>query len=221
MRVGVIIPDRGDRPEFIKQCLWLTDQQTVKPDIIEHVNYAPISDSVDITQRYRKGYDNLRGHGLDVIAFMENDEYYAPDYLEIMLSEWVKRGKPDIFGTQYTIYYHLMLGAYFTMYHQDRASAMNTFIKPDLEISWPVDHEPFTDMHLWRQVHGCVIDPGKVISIGMKHGIGLCGGKSHIDRLHRYTQKDEGFLEKTVDPESYKFYKSFYDPTFNKSAASK
>jgi glycosyltransferase involved in cell wall biosynthesis len=220
MKVGVIIPDRGDRPEFIKHCFWQLERQTVQPDIVEHVNYAPLSDAVDITQRYRRGYDLLRNKGLDVIAFIENDEYYHPTYLETMLTEWGKRGRPDIFGTNYTIYYHLRLAGYFTMYHQDRASAMNTFIKPDLEISWPVDHEPFTDMHLWRQIHGCVIDPGKIISIGMKHGIGKCGGRSHVDKLHRYQNLNDGFLEKTIDPESYKFYRKFYEPTFNKSATS-
>lgn len=221
MRIGILIPTRNDRPGFLDNCLRMIEAQTLKPALILTVDYKPESDKCDITQRYRIGYNSFRDKGVDVIALMEDDDFYHPEYLETMINEWVKRGKPDIFGTGYTIYYHLKLGAYFTMHHQDRASAMNTLIRPDLEINWPVDHEPFTDMHLWRTIHGCVFFPEKVISVGMKHGIGLCGGRSHVDKLHRYSQKDEGFLQKTLDPESYKFYSQFYEPTFNISPTSK
>jgi hypothetical protein len=221
MRIAVLIPTRNDRPGFMENFYRMIAAQTVHVDTICVMDYAPESNQCDITQRYKRGYDYLRGKGFDIIALMEYDDFYHPEYLATMITEWEKRGKPDIFGTGYTIYYHIKLGAYFTMYHQDRASAMNTLIKPDLEITWPVDNEPFTDMHLWRTIHGVVFFPEKVISMGMKHGIGLCGGRSHIDKLHRYSQKDEGFLQKTLDPESYKFYSQFYDPTFNIATASK
>lgn len=214
MRVAVIIPTRGDRPGFIQNFARMKNAQTLPVEHTVYMNYPPESDKCDITQRYKRGYEDLRGKRFDVIALMEDDDWYSPDYLQTMVDEWVKRGKPDIFGTGYTIYYHLKLGAYFTMYHQDRASAMNTLIKPDLEINWPPDHEPFTDMHLWQNIHGAVYFPEKVISVGMKHGIGLCGGRSHVDKLYRYTQKDEGFLQATLDPESYKFYSQFYDKSF-------
>lgn len=199
----------------------MIEAQTLKPELICVMCYPPDSDKCDITQRYRIGYRDLSGLGLDVIALMENDDWYSTEYLEYMVNKWQEHGKPDIFGTAYTIYYHLKLGAYFTMYHQDRASAMNTLIKPDLNLTWPVDHDPFTDTHLWQTVKGTAFFPEKVISVGMKHGVGLCGGRSHVDKLHRYTQMDEGFLKQTLDEQSYKFYSSFYDPTFNITAASK
>jgi glycosyltransferase involved in cell wall biosynthesis len=214
MKVAVLIPTRNDRPGFLDNCLRMIEAQTLQPFHIEVMDYAPESEKCDITQRYRRGYEKLKGFDYDVIAFMEDDDFYSPEYLEVMVSEWQKRDRPDIFGTAYTIYYHLKLGAHFTMYHQDRASAMNTLIKPDLEITWPVDHEPFTDMHLWTNIHGVCIDPGKIISVGMKHGIGKCGGGSHVDRLRRYTNKDDGFLKNTLDEESYKFYSQFYDKSF-------
>jgi glycosyltransferase involved in cell wall biosynthesis len=214
MNVGIIIPDRRDRPQFLENCLRMMDRQTLKPDRICVMEYAPESDKCDITQRYRRGYHHLCGKDLDIIAFIENDDYYSPEYLEYMVNKWQEYGKPDIFGTNYTIYYHLKLGAHFTMYHQDRASAMNTLIKPDLDINWPVDHEPFTDMHLWANIKGITFMPEKVIAIGMKHGIGLCGGKSHVDKLYRYTNNDDGFLQRTVDEDSYKFYSQFYEPNF-------
>lgn len=220
MKIAVLIPTRNDRPGFLYNCLRMIEAQTLKPVHIEVIDYAPESNMCDITQRYRRGYDKLKGRDFDVISLVEDDDYYSPIYLETMAAEWEKRGRPDIFGTLYTIYYHLKLGAFFTMYHQDRASAMNTFIKPDLDINWPVDHEPFTDIHLWEKIRGVTFDPGKIISVGMKHGIGMCGGGSHTGKLKRYTEPDNGFLQRILDHESYKFYSQFYDPSFNNTATS-
>jgi hypothetical protein len=53
--------------------------------------------------------------------------------------------------------------------------------------------------------------------MGMKHGVGLCGGDNHTTSLHRYNDepdkhyhgKDDGdlhFLRETLDAESFEFY---------------
>lgn len=212
MRIGVIIPDRGDRSEFKKNCTRLIERQEFKPVWYSFIDYPAKSAICDITQRYRFGYENYGGD-VDLIAFMENDDWYASDYLEYMANEWEKAGRPDLFGTNYTIYYHLKKKAYFTMRHIDRASAMNTFVKPGLKIDWCPDHEPYTDIHLWMKVEGItkqIIEPSHIISVGMKHGMTMTGGRSHVDRLHRYinTDHDLHWLKDTVDEESFKFYKS-------------
>lgn len=208
MKIGVIIPDRNDRPKFTENCFRMMEKQTVKIDIIEHVNYIPKNDDCDITPRYRYGYDALRNKGLDIIALIENDDWYSPDYLEIMINKWVELGKPDIIGTNSTIYYHLGLHKYFTMYHDLRASAMNTLLKPDLDFPWCIDIEPYTDMHLWKTLQGYAIKPHKLISIGMKHGIGKCGGRSHVDGLRRFVNEGLSLLQENLDKESYEFYTS-------------
>jgi hypothetical protein len=210
MRVAVLIPDRGDRNLFLQNCLRMMKAQTLQPSHIEIVNDPPKSSECDITWRYRTGYDRLRNKGFDVIALVENDDWYSPDYLKYMVNKWNALGNPELFGTNYTIYYHIKLAAYFTMQHDTRASAMNTLIKPDLDhIHWPVDHDPYTDLHLWKTLKGVSIKPDRVISVGIKHGVGLCGGRSHVDRLHRYKTPDNGFLKETLDPESYKFYSQY------------
>ena len=217
MRIGIIIPDRNDRPLFLKNCMRLIQAQTLQPEIIELVNYEAESENVDITQRYRRGYDNLRNKGLDVIALIENDEWYSHDYLEIMVNGWVNNGKPDIFGTNYTIYYHIKLFAYFTMHHLTRSSAMSTLIKPDLNFKWCVDDQPYTDLHLWSVLKGVTFKPNKTICLGIKHGVGLCGGVNHVDKLHRFTNKDEKFvylhkhmIQEHDDFESFNFYTQYY-----------
>lgn len=209
IKFGVIIPDRNDRPEFLKNCLRMLSKQSIQPEITTIVNHAPESDKCDITQRYRIGYDSLRNQKLDCIFLIENDDWYAPDYFETMLLNWVTNGSPSIFGTNYTIYYHLKLKAWHRMNHDDRASAMNTLIRPNLNFDWCSDDYPYTDIHLWKNIpNGIVYEPSKIISIGIKHGIGKCGGAFHIDRQHRYINADTDMLwfKRKTDTESFNFY---------------
>lgn len=220
VRVAVLIPDRNDRPEFLKNCLRMVEAQSLQPVHVELVNDVAVSERCDITWRYRIGYDRLRGKNFDVIALMENDDWYHPDYLKTMAEKWVAFGKPDILGTGYTIYYHLRLRAWFVMEHYRRASAMNTFIKPDLNFEWCADHEAYTDLHLWKlakgNIHapavlrGVVFKPERHIAIGMKHGSGLCGGLNHTDRLGRFkfVDSDLSFLREHLDARSFEFYTS-------------
>lgn len=229
MRLGVIIPTRGDRPKLLENCLRQLKAQTFQPEIIELVNDTPLNKHPDITWRYRLGYDRLRNKGLDLIALIEDDDWYHPTYLEQIVNKWMEYGKPDLIGTDYTIYYNIKLFAHFIMIHSERASAMNTLIKPDMNFSWCPDHEPFTDMHLWdskneiknkvvmqSQTARMGLDYGKtsekILSIGMKHGVGMCGGKSHVDRLHRYVNKDtdKSFLKQHIDAESFKFFSNYF-----------
>lgn len=226
MKIACLIPDRNDRPLFLEQCYKMLANQTVKVDFIKLINAPATSEKPDITQRYRIGYEAISRYGhFDVIFFIENDDYYAPDYIEKMLAAWNQAGKPELFGTSYTYYYHVGLSSYFMMNHPVRASAMNTMIVPGLNITWPNDNEVYTDLHLWTHSHviNCRKEtwtPSNIISIGIKHGIGLCGGRHHFDRLNRYKMKggignesasgvedtNMNFLRANVDKDSFEFY---------------
>jgi hypothetical protein len=226
MKIACIIPDRSDRPQFLEHCIKMLKNQTVKIDHCELVNFPAISEKPDITQRYRVGYETVsKLGGFDIVFFIENDDYYLPTYIEEMVSAWIANGKPDLFGTSYTYYYHIGLQSYFKMNHPERASAMNTMIKPRLNIVWPNDNEVYTDLHLW--LHDHVLNgvkktwtPQHIISIGIKHGVGFCGGRHHKDRLGRYkmsgglgNEAASGFddlqaawLRANTDNDSFEFY---------------
>lgn len=224
MRIGVIIPDRGDRPEFIQHCITLLRNQTVQPTCVAFMVYEPESDQKDITQRYRRGYDEMRNRRLDVLFLMESDDYYAPKYIETMLHEWLAVGRPELFGLTHTIYYHIGIRKYFTMHHTERSSAMCTMIKPDLNFNWCPDIEPYTDTHIWmsarhtdtgKELTRAQYTPHAPICMGIKHGVGLTGGNMHTDRLDRYDNHgqpdhDWKFLFDVVDPLSFAFYKKFF-----------
>lgn len=220
IKVGVIIPDRGDRPEFMKNCERMILNQTIHNDKSVHVevyqvNYPAKSDKCDITQRYRVGYESEVMKDRDVIFFIENDDWYSPIYMEYMLNEWIKHGKPDLFGHNYTINYNLLLKKYFTMRHVDRASAMNMMIRGGMNFQWPLGHDPYTDQWLWLRNCGIhfkkTFEPNQVICVSMKHGIGKTGGWYHTNELHRYINDDNGFLDLHLDEESRKFYESVHE----------
>jgi len=208
-KIAVIIPDRGDRPTFTANCLRMIAAQTLQPSQIIHVNDKPKGQLPDITYRYRTGYSQVN-KDIDVIAFIENDDWYSPTYLENSAELWHNSGKPDLLGRTETIYYNINERAYFTMKHSNRSSAMNTLIRPNLKINWCKDSEVYTDLHLWYNVPNIhkVIIPQPLNCLGIKHGVGLCGGKNHTDYLHRYINKDDDmfWLMSLVDNESYKFY---------------
>jgi hypothetical protein len=212
VKVGVVIPSRGDRPRFLTNCLRMIREQTLQPHIIQVVDFPPLSESCDITQRYRIGYEVLRGKELDVIALIEDDDFYSEKYLENMVAWWNEAEKPDLFGLNHTIYYNIKLFAWFKMNHTQRSSAMNTLIKPDLDFKWCDDHEAFTDIHLWNTLKGVIVEPKETVCIGIKHGMGKCGGKCHVDRLHRYINIDlnKAFIAQTMDHESFKFYSNYF-----------
>lgn len=221
MKFGVIIPTRGDRPRFLANCLRQLKHQTIQPDEIALMDYEPESDEKDITQRYRRGYDQLRGKNLDVIFFAEDDEFYSTTYFETMLGAWIDHGKPKLFGLNETIYYHIKLFAYFKFGHDDRSSAMSTMIVPDLDFPWCLDSEPFTDMYLWYTLRSTLQgviwrNPPQYICIGMKHGVGLTGGDSHTSRLDRYrshrgiNDTDHSFLKEHLDPISLDFFVNYF-----------
>lgn len=178
LKIGVIIPDRGDRPQFLAHCLKMMERQSLAPVrvlIVTATSPQPLSKTCaqmpsgeglnsrlpvsflevpgvqgkfDITKRYRLGYEAMSAE-VDLIAFIENDDWYAPDYLERMGEEWLAQGRPDIFGTGYTIYYHLKQRAWFHWPHTPRASAMNTLLRPGMDMNWPMDEDPYTDLWLW------------------------------------------------------------------------
>lgn len=154
----------------------------------------PKDDACDITLRYRTGYSITRHREYDVIFFMENDDYYAPTYIEEMYKAWEKADRPNLFGTRFTVYYHLKLHAYYTRRHDQNSHMMNTMIRPNLTFSWPLDHDPYTDAWLWRPgvIPGKtdLWSPDKILSIGIKHGIGKTGGRGHKEEAHRYINLD-------------------------------
>lgn len=208
MKVGVIIPDRGDRPELLSHCLKMIESQTRKADLIYTIDFKPTSKAPDLTKRVRLGFEWAKNEGCDCVLIMENDDYYSENYIETMVDEWIKAGRPELFGTAYTYYYHIFKRQYNKIDHPKRASLMNTLISCKADISFPKDDYVFLDLVLWRQMQGVTFKPRQPISIGIKHGIGLCGGVGHDKMQYKNDDFDLEFLNLHVDEQSFYFYQN-------------
>jgi len=224
LKIGIIIPDRGDRPELLKNCLRMLENQTVAPTEICVVNEPPKDAEIcDITYRYRIGYDHFRGKNFDCILLIENDDWYHPKYIERMVEKWLELDQPDLCGHQYTVYYHIAKRAWLQLDHFRRSSAMNTLIKPDLNFKWCVDHEPYTDIYLWMKsgLKGITWMPFTHLCLGIKHGIGKSGGAFHTTYLNRFQNQDPNFdfLKQHMDHESFQFYTKTHHHLFTDAMA--
>jgi glycosyltransferase involved in cell wall biosynthesis len=219
MKIAVVVPTRGDRPEFLNHCKRQIHRQTYCPDEVIFVDYRPVrSDTVDLTARYRKGIALARQKKCDFIAFWEDDDWYDPRYLEWMVKNWNNSGKPEVFGIQSSYYFNLrsMEGALFE--HPGRSSMFCTClsIKDDIwpRLTWPADTERFLDLWIWRKWNlsrGTVNFSKEIYTIGIKHGVGLTGGGGHntnADFYKKYNYNKE-WLHANIDDQSFQFYQTY------------
>lgn len=207
MKVAVITPHRGDRPEFLEQFKKYLAAQTVQPDQTIYMDYASESGEIDITQRYRRGYEivNAIYPEIEAVLFMEVDDWYAPDYIETMLEGWMRYNKPSLFGIGNSFYYHIA-GKYF---HIGLPSANAMLLKTHLQINWGPDNYPYIDVTLSKQLvlHHYTM-PFTPVVVGIKHGIGLVGGGCHNEDNEHYVNDDTTgeWLKNIVGDENWEFY---------------
>lgn len=205
MKFGIIIPDRGDRPDFFSHCMWQIARFTLKPDHVFCINYAPESENVDLVQRVRVGVERAIQAGIDLVFIIENDDAYPADYFNRFQPYFEKF---DFFGDERTTYYNLRNKTYRTWHHPYRASLFTTGFKISAlnNFSWPSDDELFLDIKLWRYARHRrkkFVDTG---AVGIKHGLGKTGGKGHYMRF-KDVDVDWRFLQSKVNG-SLDFYKN-------------
>lgn len=210
MKFAVIIPDRNDRPEFTANCFRQLDRMTLKPDVVIHVNDPVWKQGYDLIDRIHMGAGRALEAGIDPCFIIENDDYYPADYFE--------RSVPYLHdyhfvGQEYSDYYNLKNQTHNRFIHPHRASLFTTGFKISAlnNFEWPDNSKPFLDIPLWhyaRHKKRKFIDTG---AIGLKHGLGLCGGKGHKMNWPKNYDLDMNWLKKAVDKESFEFYRSLAD----------
>jgi hypothetical protein len=205
MRFCAIIPDHGDRPELTAFCLRQLDRMTLKPSEIIHVNYNPERKGFDLVDRIVKGAANAALMDIDLCFIIENDDAMPANYFERFASFFPDY---DFFGQDYSWYYNLKNLTYNRFDHPYRSSLFTTGFKISAlnNFIWPDNSKPFLDIEIWkyaRHKKRIFIDTG---AIGIKHGVGLCGGKGHKFGM-RNKDPEMKWLSERVDAESLEFYK--------------
>ncbi len=205
MKITVVIPTRGDRPELLAQCQKLIDRQIRQPD-----NVIFIESNKGITGNVRVGYEQAGNEGIVVI--WEDDDFYPAHYLRSVENYWEQaRDDVEILGWEESIYYHVGVLKYRIEHHKNRSSLMSTTLKAGLDIDWPVDSTRFLDIELWKQLDKKHLISGW-LAIGVKHGIGLCGGKGHLPNFYRKEDPDDQEMD---------FFYSFTDDSFYRELSEK
>lgn len=201
---AIIIPDRGDRPTMTKRCLEMVNRFSMRPAKVYKIDYKPVSDSMDLTERVHLGVCKAKEDGIDLVFIVENDDYYPADYFE----RFGDTSQHDFFGCEHSYYYNIHKRYWSKIDHSHRSSLYNTGFRVSAveKFMWPSDLR-FLDINLWNYAR---IKRSKFIqstgSVGIKaHGEGKSGGKGHVMKLKN---KDEDFiwLKSKVDSESFKFY---------------
>lgn len=204
-----IIPDRNDRPELTEFCLKQLRRMSNYPDKVYHINYTPLSEGYDLIDRIQEGVRLAYADGIDWCCIVENDDFYPANYFDRLSVNFERH---DFIGDQLTTYYNLKNLTHKTFNHPHRSSLFTTAFRISAlnNFDWPVSENPFLDIELWKHARfrrRTFINTG---AIGIKHGIGLCGGKGHKMHMSNHDQNLE-WLSSHVDEMSFQFYKEMIE----------
>lgn len=178
-----------------------------------HILQPPASDfSASFQGNLLRGLEKVQG---DKVVFIEDDDWYSADYLQIM-SEWLDRG--DLAGEGNARYYNVATKRYRTCGNRDHASLCQTGIRADYVpalIARVRSHNTtFFDLRIWKNWfvgRGKILRAESRISCGMKGLPGKAGiGIGHrID--NRFPADDTGeILEHWIGPEDAAIYREMF-----------
>ena len=221
-----IITPTGDRPLAFALCQNWVRKQTLQPDqwIVIDDGKMPTRPFVSVQYVRREPQANDPKHTLilnlktamplikgDKVVIIEDDEYYAPEYLEEMA---LRLDQHEVVGIARSKYYHLLTGGYMQISNTRHASLAETGFRssfvPELSELW--DGDPSLDMRLWQKAGPTrsllFVDADKPLYLGIKGLPGRVGiGAGHNPALYRRTRDtaDRAILKKWV-PQDYQIY---------------
>jgi hypothetical protein len=166
-----------------------------------HINHAPTSKSFDLIERVRLGVEVARQMGFKKAFIVENDDWYSPDHFQPF--------EEDFVGYKDTIYYHIRNKTWEVTKHAGHSSLFSTAFKISAmdNFQWPKPNYVFLDIEIWKYAKRfkTLLKSGNP-NIGIKHGIGLCGGMGH-SQTFPFKDPEMNWLKAKVDPISFELYK--------------
>lgn len=156
----------GDRPVCLGLLSKWIANQTMQVDqwLVIDDGKEPFMPSLDCDYIYRKPEENEQGQTLniniktalphitgDIILFMEDDEYYAPDYVKTMIE---KIQHYNIVGICRSKYYHMPTRTYFAHHNCGHASLAQTAIRKEILpiLEEVLNGDAFIDIRLWERL---------------------------------------------------------------------
>lgn len=214
----------GDRPICFRLLERWMKQQTVKPSqwIVIDDGKIPTEPTMDCTyvRREPKADDPKQTLNVNMktalplvdgekLIIWEDDEYYAPQYIEIM-SE--KLNKSSVVGICKSKYYYLPTYHYYVHPNIDHASLAQTAMRDSFfyNLEQAIQDDPFMDLRIWRKAieenNALLFHDGneRCLYVGFK---GLAGRRG-IGSGHRGigTSDPQQRILKQWIPNDYTFY---------------
>jgi predicted O-methyltransferase YrrM len=225
------------RPEAWKLCESYVARQTRQPDqwIVldddenptvctmgqEYHHWPECRGRGSLTRKITKAVNEKLIKG-DAVVILENDDYYAPTYLE-MVEKWLETA--DIVGEGDALYYNVQHRAWFSHHNSQHASFCSTAFKvsllPQLLKACNTD-DPYADYRLWNLVNAPfkkrVMMPvdfpaTKRLVVGIKGMPGKLGyGTGHqVKDNQRGVTKDPSFVKlRSLIGKDAEAYENFY-----------
>lgn len=203
---SLITVDRGDRRPLFNHCLNQVSRLTASFDSHIIINRPPKSFKPDIKERVHEGYLQAVDKGIDWLVMIESDDFYPAEYLHRVL---LHADTSDFIGCEFSYYYNLVNRTWDKLEHKGRSSLYTTAFRVSAmkNFAWHRADDVFLDINIWnyaKRFRRTFINAG---AIGIKHGIGLTGGKGH-KTIFKNRDPELKWLEARVDKESMEFYKS-------------
>lgn len=208
--IAVIIPHRpGPRDQFLPHAVMQAQRQSIKPTVILTVTQPAQNDWPDLVSRIDHMVQMVKADGIDFVYIFEDDDYYPDSYIQETYWPGI-----DIIGINTTTYYHLGRKAYTQMEHAGRSSLFCTAFRLSAFDRMDVSkHEMFLDLVMWKYADLCTLKQRFAYPlrtpIGIKHGIGMCGGSGHSENFpyehpDPYGQMLESLIQRRDSLEFYK-----------------
>lgn len=155
---------------------------------------------------------NFQLSDVECIFFIEDDDYYRPEYLERMMQYWDGGG---LLAETNTIYYNALMRHYLVNANTAHGSLFQTAMSP-LAIPYlkKVLHERFIDFALWRSTPGGKLFHEYDLAVGIKGLPGRGGiGGGHATVPNGFMRDlDMRFLKYKIGDEDAKLYEGYYRP---------
>lgn len=231
-----LITPTGDRPKQIQLCeefmrkqdykgkvLWILVDDCV-PETTGNIGISGFSDNWTVIHIYPKvkwklgdnsqannilrGLDVLRYYPIEAVFIIEDDDYYSPQYLSVMME---KLKGFDVVGQQCTVYYNPVIRGWMRNGNYTHASlfqvAFSITVLPQFA-SVCRRRIKYIDMNFFRSMahHKVNLFNGQDLAIGIKGLPGRTGiGMGH--RAEIKMARDPEFLKlKELIGEDYKYY---------------
>lgn len=196
--------DRGDREQLLNHCKWQVSRFVTSFDEHLIVDYPAKNNQPDLRDRVKYGYDHAVSKGYDWITVIENDDYFKNDYLHRVTQQI---NNADFVGSEFSIYFNLRNRTWERTQHPNHSSLFCTSFRVSAmqNFKWHLANKVFLDIDIWNYARRFRRAFTDLPAIGIKHGIGLCGGKGHKQTM---PNKDPNldWLKSKVDETSYEFY---------------